>query len=287
VQYEHALVFDNVTVFNDIVYKPELGSRQYRLKLIGSRTADWTGELHPPGFIYQTGRIDDWQPEHDYVKADIVKYKNQNYTAIADIPGSATFKFDEWSILDSQIESGLVPNFATNASKFTDIYDIDSPSMDENFDKFSNGLIGYRSRSYLEDLGMDQTTQSKFYQGYIKSKGTKNSLASLFSGQFDNLSNSLSIYEEWGLRVGEYGAISSNQSIELVVDEAEYNSNPVSFKFLNSGDVSTDIIKTLRPKDLANRPMNYKSPIFLNRELGEMDETDVKSAGYVNVSDVN
>ena len=287
VQYEHALVFDNVTVFNDIVYKPELGSRQYRLKLIGSRTADWTGELNPPGFIYQTGKIDDWQPEYDYSKADIVKYKNQNYTAIADIPGSATFKFEEWSILDSQIESGLVPNFATNASKFTDIYDIDSPSMDENFDKFSNGLIGYRSRSYLEDLGMDQTTQSKFYQGYIKSKGTKNSVASLFSGQFDNLSNSLSIYEEWGLRVGEYGAINSNQSIELVIDEAEYQSNPVTFKFLNSGDVSTDIIKTLRPKDLANRPMNYKSPIFLNRELGEMEETDVKSAGYVNINDIN
>jgi hypothetical protein len=287
VQYEHALVFDNVTVFNDIVYKPELGSRQYRLKLIGSRTADWTGELNPPGFIYQTGQINNWQPEQDYVKADIVKYKNQNYTAIANIPGSATFKFDEWSILDSQIESGLVPNFATNASKFIDIYDIDSPSMDENFDKFSNGLIGYRSRAYLEDLGMDQTTQSKFYQGYIKSKGTKNSLASLFSGQFDNLSNSLSIYEEWGLRVGEYGAIKSNQSIELVVDEAEYNSNPVAVKFLNSGDVSSDIIKTLRPKDLSNRPMNYKSPIFLNRELGEMTETDVKTAGYVNVDDVD
>jgi hypothetical protein len=287
VQYEHALVFDNVTVFNDIVYKPELGSRQYRVKLIGSKTADWTGELNPPGFIYQTGRIDAWQPERDYVKADIVKYKNQNYTAIADIPGSATFKFDEWSILDSQIESGLVPNFATNASKFIDIYDIDSQALDENFDKFSNGLIGYRSRPYLEDLGMDQTTQSKFYQGYIKAKGTKNSVASLFSGQFDNLSNSLSVYEEWGLRVGEYGALTSNQSIELIVNEADYKSNPVVLKFLNSGDESTDTIKTMRPKDLANRPLNYKSPIFLNRQLGEANETDVQSAGYVNINDVN
>jgi hypothetical protein len=287
VQFEHALVFDNVTVFNDIVYKPELGSRQYRLKLIGSKTTNWTGELSPPGFIYQTGKIDNWQPERDYVKADIVRYKNQNYTAVLNIPGSATFNFDEWSVLDSQIESGLVANFATNASKFNDIYDIDSQSLDENFDKFSNGLIGYRSRPYLEDLGMDQTTQSKFYQGYIKSKGTKNSIASLFSGQFDSLSNSLSMYEEWGLRVGEYGAIRSNQSIELVVDEADYTGNPVTFKFLNSGDQSTDLVKTLRPKDLSNRPLNYKSPIFLNRELGETDETDVKSAGYVNINEID
>lgn len=287
VQYEHALVFDNVTVFNDIVYKPELGSRQYRLKLIGSKTADWTGALNPPGFIYQTGKIDAWQPEHDYVKADIVRYKNQNYTAIADIPGSATFKFDEWSILDSQIESGLVPNFATNASKFIDIYDVDSQSLDEDLDKFSNGLIGYRSRPYLEDLGMDQTAQSKFYQGYIHQKGTKNALSSLFSGQFDNLANSVAVYEEWGLRVGEYGALKSNQSIELTIDEAEYKSNPVVFKFLNSGDVSADGVKTIRPKDLLNRPQNYKSPIFLNRQLGETDETDVKSAGYVNIADVD
>ena len=287
VQYEHALVFDNTTVFNDIVYKPELGSRQYRLKLIGNRTGSWNGALNPPGFIYNTGVIDEWKPETDYKKGDIVKFKNQNYTSIKDIPGSAVFDFDNWSILDTQIEAGLIPNFATNANKFIDMYDIDSQSIDEEFDIFASGLIGYRSRPYLEDLGMDQTAQSKFYQGYIKQKGTKKSISSLYTGQFDNMNNDVFIFEEWGLRVGEYGALRSDYSIDMILDEENYKGNPAVFKLLNSSEINREPVLTVRPKELLNRPLNYKSPIFLNRPLGETYETDVKTSGYVNLNDVD
>ena len=51
VQYEHVLVFNNTTIFNDIIYQPELGNRQNRLKLVGSKSGNWNGTLHAPGFI--------------------------------------------------------------------------------------------------------------------------------------------------------------------------------------------------------------------------------------------
>jgi hypothetical protein len=287
VQYEHALIFDNVTVFNDIIYKPELGSRQYRLKLVGNRTGSWSGALNPPGFIYNSGIVDPWTPETDYKKGDIVEYKNQNYTAISDIPGTAAFDFDNWSILDTQIEPGLVPNFATNANKFINIYDVDNESVDEEFDMFSNGLIGYRTRPYLADLGMDINAQTKFYQGFIKQKGTKKSIQSLYAGEFENINNEVSIYEEWGLRVGEYGALQSDYSIELILNEEKYKENPVVFKLLDSSEINREPVKIIRPKELLNRPLNYRPPIFLNRPLNSNFETDVKSSGYVNLSDVN
>lgn len=287
VQYEHVLVFDNVTVFNDIVYKPELGSRQYRLKLIGNKTAEWAGALNPPGFIYNTGVIDDWQLEKDYKKADIVRYKNQNYTAISDIAGSSKFDFDDWSLLDNQIVSGLISNFANNAKKFEGFYDIEDTNTDEYFNNFSRGLIGYRSRSFLDNLGMDPTSQVKFYQGYIKEKGTKNAVQSLFGGDFNSQLNELSMFEEWGVRVGEYGALRSNQSIELILPDDQFKGNPSVFKLLNSGDISTDNIATIRPKELLNKPIGYRTPIFLDRPLSESYETDIITAGYVNVTDVN
>jgi hypothetical protein len=287
VQYEHVLVFDNATVFNDIVYKTELGSRQYRLKIIGNKTADWFGELNPPGFMYNTDVVDPWEPEHDYKKADIVEYKNRNYSAIRNIPGTSYFNYEDWSQLDTQFAAGLIPNFAHNANKISGIYDIDSPVIDENFDKFSNGLIGYRSRPYLENIGLNENTQSRFYQGFIKEKGTKNAITAIYSGQFDNIVNDVSIYEEWGLRVGEYGSNKSNQSIDIILNESKYRANPVAFKLLNSADPSVDNLITVRPKDLLNRPKGYRAPVFLNREQDTLLETDIKTAGYVNVNDVD
>ena len=41
VQKEHMLLFDNKTVFSDIIYEPFTGFRQQRLKLVGWKTAGW------------------------------------------------------------------------------------------------------------------------------------------------------------------------------------------------------------------------------------------------------
>ena len=51
VQYEHTLVLNNTTILNDIVYQPELGNRQNRLKLVGWRTSNWDGSLTAQGFV--------------------------------------------------------------------------------------------------------------------------------------------------------------------------------------------------------------------------------------------
>lgn len=287
VQYEHALVFDNVTVFNDIVYKPELGSRQYRLKLIGSKTANWNGALNPPGFIYKSGKVDDWMPNTDYKKADIVRYKNQIYTAAQTVSGSVTFDFNFWSLIDTAIEPEIVPNFAHNAVKSVDFYDIDRASIDESFDQFSMGLIGYRSRPSLENLGMDQITQSKFYQGFIKEKGTKNAVFALFNGQFDDLTSGLSLYEEWALRVGEYGSMHSNQSIELILDENNFKGNPATFKIIEFNEPTSDLFFAVKPNNLITKPKKFKTPIFLNRPMTESLESDIKTAGYVHQDEVD
>lgn len=43
VQKDHAVVFDNTTIFGDVVYNSLTGSRQRRVKLVGFRTAGWDG----------------------------------------------------------------------------------------------------------------------------------------------------------------------------------------------------------------------------------------------------
>lgn len=50
-QLEHVLVFDNSTVFDDIIYNPVMNVHQPRLKLQGYKTSNWNGRLDAPGFV--------------------------------------------------------------------------------------------------------------------------------------------------------------------------------------------------------------------------------------------
>ena len=51
VNIEHALVFSNVTIFDDDIYLPLFNMRQIRLKLICNRSTNWAGRLDAPGFV--------------------------------------------------------------------------------------------------------------------------------------------------------------------------------------------------------------------------------------------
>ena len=124
VQYEHVLTFDNVTVFNDVIYQPQLGNRQYRLKLVGQKTAEWDGSLFAPGFIYNNNIVPSWAPGQDYLKGDLVDFKSQYYVALQDVAGTTEFSFVLWKqISQDEIQTGLLTNFQTLAVQSQSYYD--------------------------------------------------------------------------------------------------------------------------------------------------------------------
>jgi hypothetical protein len=289
VQYEHALLFDNTTVFNDIIYKPELGNRQYRLKLVGNKTASWTGNLNPPGFVYNSPNVDSWQPGVDYRKGAIVTFKEQYYTALNNIIASIEFNQNDWQMIDRlSIKTGLLPNFAYNAQKFENIYDVDNQPVDGGLDAYSNGLIGFRNRDYLSDFSLDQISQTKFYQGYIKEKGTLNAITALTNAQFNNITSNIDIYEEWAIRVGEYGALESDQVLDITLNESDFSNDPSSLVMLGALDpLEGEGVVNVRYQDLYRRPDTFKKDIFFNRGENTNYSNDILTAGYVNVDDVD
>lgn len=266
VEFEHVLVFDNVTVFNDMIYNQVVGNRQFRMKLIGSKTNLWDGTLMPPGFVYTDKSAPDWVANKSYNQGDIVTYKNKLYTAIQKIESSNIFNLNYWRELDSIIESGITPNFAQLTDRLQEIYDIDNLPLDEEFTKFSGSLIGYRSRPYLTELGLNETSQIKFYQGYIRDKGTYRAIDGLARGDFDNINNDIEIYEEWGARIGVFGGIDVNPEISVPIPEGLINRNPMVFEFLDFKQQSeNEEINTVYPNQLILRPYDYDNKLFLNR----------------------
>ena len=62
--YEHIIVFDNVSIFNDLIYQPITGARQNRLLLNGNTVFDWNGTLDAQGFILNQDNIKEWVANH-------------------------------------------------------------------------------------------------------------------------------------------------------------------------------------------------------------------------------
>lgn len=290
VQYEHAIIFDNVTVFNDIIYVPELGNRQYRLKLIGSKTGSWTGAFNPSGFVYNDDVVDAWQPGVDYRMGSIVEFKGLYYTALTDIVASNEFvQSKQWALINkTDIKTGLLPNFAYLADRMQDVYDVDNLPADSTLDGYGTSLIGFRKRDYLTNFGLDETSQVKFYQGFIKNKGTLNAITGLTKAKLDNLTSDITIYEEWALRVGEYGALNSNKFVELVLDDSKITANPAPIELLNKDDAgSIQGVVGYKPVELFRAPADYNKDIFFNRNNLTDTVNDIMTAGYVNLNDVD
>jgi hypothetical protein len=289
VNYEHVLIFDNNTVFNDTVYQPELGNRQYRLRLIGCKSGDWNGQLNAPGYVYNNENVDDWIPNASYSLGSLVSYKNQYYMALQKVPESSNFDFTYWRpIENNQIKTGLLPNFSASASRFKDFYNPDQMNRHEDIDSYSNGLIGFRNRNFLQDLGIDRTTQLKFYQGYIKQKGTRNAITSLATGQFDRVTSEIDFYEEWALRVGEYGATGSDQYLELVLNEQQFTQDPSTVLLLDYDESDVSGVINFNPRTIyrTSEEIYSKNLIKARSDLTPRISDNVV-AGYPRLDDID
>lgn len=288
VQNEHVIILKNRTQFNDLIYEPTSGQRQFRLKLIGQKTGNWTGTLAAPGFVYNPPLVQLWQTNKDYLKSDLVEYKNFYYSASKNLPGTAEFNFADWLPVDkNKIKTGLINNWATNAAQSVDFYDLNSVNYENKFDSYSLGLIGYRNRSYLDTLGLDDTTQAKLYQGFIKEKGTRNAIDALGQISFNNQSSSVNIGEDWAFRVGEYGSLETNQFVELVLNEDYTLNNPTSLEVLSNNAVVYSSLYSDNQGVYKTATLPWSPPIFLNRTSNSNRSDDVQTAGFVNIEDVD
>ena len=287
IQYEHALVFNNTTIFNDIIFQPELGNRQNRLKLIGTKSGDWNGTLHAPGFFINSDQINIWTTYTDYKKGNFVSYQNKTYVAMKDHSATSTFDFNMWNIADN-IQTGMIKNLANKASQYKTFFDMDELNLEDGVDKLGKGMIGFTNKAYLQGLGLDDVSQVKFYQGLIKNKGTSTAIDKLINADLTNLNQNIDYHEEWALRVGEFGSIDSNQVIEVVVPEQTSADNPTIVHFVGDGDAdNTTNAYNVTVKDLYKTPNNYTGKVFTDRNSSAVTLGDLDTAGYVRLSDVD
>ena len=285
VQKEHVCLFNNTTVFNDIIYQPEAGYRQERLKVLGYISADWNGSSSVPGFIFDNATAEDWEPFKNYPTSALVKYKQYFYSAKNKVDGTQEFDETKWVRLDERPETELIPNFDYKALQFTDFYDLNTDNFDTEQQKMSQHLLGYQPRNYLANIINDDVSQYKFYQGYIREKGTRNSLDKLFKALTSANKESIEFNEEWALRKGQFGASEAYQEVEFTLDESKFRLNPQPIELKEIEDVNNiDLRITIPEKDVYLKSANYDGNPFPEKFI---DSSVLQSAGYVDLEDVD
>jgi len=285
VQYEHTLIFDNTTVFNDILYDEQTGSRQFRLRIDGSKTQDWDGSLYAPGFFVNISDIPEWSAYTDYYTGDIVLFKTQYFAAQNFIPGSATFKSSDWYTINGNLlGKDLIPNMASGAAQFINFHDPDATDLNSAADALSKSETGFSPRQYFTDLGLDTTTQYKFYLGMIAQKGTQAVLNAYLRNKQKRIDSDITLNEQWAIKLDNYGGNNDTDKLEFNIGNAIAINSQYLFQLINETDSRPLDYNGVKPSDLLYKPRKYNTDIF---SLDSPHKQIIPTAGPVNTNDVS
>ena len=282
---EHVTVFDDRTVFNDVVYDKTTGYRQERIKSRGFRTVDWDGDYTSPGFLFDNVNIEQWQPYADYRLGDIVSYKSFNYVSVKNQIGSDVFNNTGWEKLDTTPTKGLVANFDYRINQFEDYFETDADGLGSSQRDLSRHVIGYQTREYLQAMAEDSVSQFRIYQGFIKEKGTSNAITKVFDKLSRTESGAIELNEEWAFRVGRLGGTQQFNETEFRIFKNDFKLNPqpiIIAPAVESTDV-LDLYMRIPAKNFTLAPMPFTANLNPTKDYAVSPRT----AGYVSALDVD
>ena len=283
---EHGIVFDNTTIFGDVIYNLISGLKQNRIFVQGTKSAEWNGTMFASGFIYNQDNIEEWKENTKYTKGEIVKFKNKYFTALSILQPSPTFIETQWKETDyDQIQKGLLPNSSTRSYESSLYYNCNQANLEEDGDQVAFSLIGFRSRPYMASADLTDITQVNVYKNFIKEKGTRAALSVFKGANLPQGGIDYDIYENWAILAGTFGGVLNNNFIEFKLNQNLLTGNPGTVG-LTTGDAVQGAQQIVPLYSLRNygHPVNSANVLPLISEY--TPSATFPDAGYVNFNDV-
>jgi len=283
---EHGIVFQNETLFNDVIYNLVSGLKQSRIYVRGTKSAEWNGTLFASGFIYNQDNIQEWSGDIKYTKGAIVKYKNKFFTALEIIQPNPKFNQNQWKVTDyDEIQKGLLPNSSTRSFESALYYNSDSANLETDADLLSFSLIGFRPREYMASADLTDITQVNVYKNLIKEKGTSNSVKAFKGANLPQGGIDYDVYENWAILQGTFGGTLNDNFIEFKLNENQLTGNPGIIGLTNGNDVP-DAQQLVPLYSLFNYGKPINTPYILPTLATDTPDRVYPNAGYVNINDV-
>lgn len=284
--FEHGIVFNNVTVFNDVIYNLVTGLRQNRIFVRGIKSADWNGTMNASGFIISQNNIKEWSGNIKYTKGEIVSYKNKYWASLDIVQPSTTFDPTLWKQIEyADIQFGMLANPSTRAYESTLYYDVNKANLQEDADSLAFSLIGYRPRDYLALIDLTGPTQVQVYQNMIKNMGTLNAVSAFNNTNLPTGGISYDTYENWAIMTSQYGGTTNTNFVDFKVNAKLMTGDP-SIVSLTNGVGTTGSMQEIPLNTLFNYGSQVSDPNILNTTTAEASSYLYPPAGYVNFNDV-
>ena len=119
----------------------------------------------------------------------------------------------------------LKPNLDNMAQSLGRYHELGFIPVEKQLYEKSRGLFGYEERAYLNDLELDDDTQFEFYSGMIREKGTTPSLSKIAKSNAI-IQGNMDVYDEWALKIGDFGDLENDQAIELKLARSDIAQDP-------------------------------------------------------------
>jgi len=119
----------------------------------------------------------------------------------------------------------LLPNLDNLAESLGRYHEFGFIPVEKQVYEASRALFGYTERDYLTELDIQDDEQFDFYRGMIQGKGTSESLGRIARSSAV-VSGNVNIFDEWALRVGDFGDTENDQSIELKLVKSDIKQDP-------------------------------------------------------------
>jgi hypothetical protein len=230
VEFEHIIVLNNTTVFNDPIYQPEIGIGLNRVHLVGERTRNWNGRVEAPGYLVQ--------------------------------------------------DSGLVLNLESSVHELeTESVTSESKALERLTRQTIGYNVGYTKPTYMSNMFVNDNSAYRFEKGVREYKGTAIAIQAMtrnkniFGSSFEH-----EIYEEWMVRLGDFGDVSERNPVQFAVQPDKIKSDPQHFRINNvfTSDKSEDLIIDLHKGSADSISGNYESP-FSTYDTLRLDNTSISA----------
>ena len=157
---------------------------------------------------------------------------------------------------------GLKPNFDTLAADMGRYNEIGHVPVEKQVYEASRRQYGYEERKYLREFELTQDDQYDFYAGMIRSKGTKNSIEVLLNSDKVLVPGSVSVYDEWALKAGDFGDTENYQTIDIRVSESDITNERQLIQIA----YPEDIVSKVKEVEVLDRKTKFYKRPFLEIE---------------------
>ena len=161
------------------------------------------------------------------------------------------FTSEGFIILDDELKPNL-DNLAQSMGRYHELGFI---PVEKQVYESARALFGYQSRDYMRDLDILDDQQFDFYKGMLQSKGTQTSMTRIGESNSIIIDGQITVYDEWAVKVGDFGDVESQQSIEFKLDRSNVTSDPQLVTLVFPEDI-TGVVERV---DVITRNNTYSS----------------------------